>query len=450
MKTVTTVSGEITAFLSLIFVLLISFILALTESASIQTTKNQKRLDVDRAIFSVFGEYQKELLENYEVFGLDVSYQSGTYEESKLLDRLAYYGSEGIEQEITDIQLLTDNDGQAFREQVLAFMEEKDGIAVMQELTGLAEKWEETEIKGKEVSGQLEDGLRQCEGALETEASGLLQARADGVLSLVLPKSFTLSGKSIMREQQVSQRSLRTGRGTFPARKGTGGIEGKLLFEQYVEDCFGSAVDTKGKNRSLEYELEYLLCGEASDVENLKAVVNRLLLVRFATNYQYLSTSVARQEEVAVLAATLSAVVLQPELFEGIKSLLLVLWAFGESVVDIRSLLAGNRVAMIKGDENWQLQLSSLFKLGTAEDIQDGQDDEGGLKYTQYLEILLFLEKESELNMRTLDRIEENLIQEAGVSKFWADACVTKVKVKNKAEIWNGKNYEFPVSFGYL
>ncbi len=56
-----TVSGEITAFLSLIFVLLISFIFALLESASIQTTKNQKRLDVDRSVFSIFGEYQKEL-----------------------------------------------------------------------------------------------------------------------------------------------------------------------------------------------------------------------------------------------------------------------------------------------------------------------------------------------------------------------------------------------------
>ena len=58
-----TVRGEITAFLSLVFVLLVSFILALTESSMIQTSKNQKRMDVDRALYSVFGEYQKDLLE---------------------------------------------------------------------------------------------------------------------------------------------------------------------------------------------------------------------------------------------------------------------------------------------------------------------------------------------------------------------------------------------------
>ena len=53
--------GEITAFLSLIFVLMISFVTAILESASVQAEKNQARLDMDRAVYSVFGEYQKEL-----------------------------------------------------------------------------------------------------------------------------------------------------------------------------------------------------------------------------------------------------------------------------------------------------------------------------------------------------------------------------------------------------
>ena len=56
-----TQKGEITAFLSLIFVLLVSFILAMLESTVIQTAKNLKRLDADRAVFSLFGEYQKDL-----------------------------------------------------------------------------------------------------------------------------------------------------------------------------------------------------------------------------------------------------------------------------------------------------------------------------------------------------------------------------------------------------
>lgn len=122
-----TKKGEITVFLSLIFVLLVSFILALTESAVIQTSKNQKRLDADRAVFSLFGEYQKALMEEYNVFAIDGTYETGQYEENLLLDRMSYYGSMGINQEITDIQLLTDNQGQAFREQVLKYMETRTG-----------------------------------------------------------------------------------------------------------------------------------------------------------------------------------------------------------------------------------------------------------------------------------------------------------------------------------
>ena len=49
--------GEITAFLSLIFVLMISFVTAILESAFVQAEKNQARLDMDRAVYSVFGEY---------------------------------------------------------------------------------------------------------------------------------------------------------------------------------------------------------------------------------------------------------------------------------------------------------------------------------------------------------------------------------------------------------
>ena len=63
--------GEITAFLSLIFVLMISFVTAILESASVQAEKNQARLDMDRAVYSVFGEYQKELLEEYGIFAVE-------------------------------------------------------------------------------------------------------------------------------------------------------------------------------------------------------------------------------------------------------------------------------------------------------------------------------------------------------------------------------------------
>lgn len=442
--------GEITAFLSLIFVLLVSFILAMTESAAIQTTKNRKRLDADRAVFSLFGEYQKDLYEEYEVFAIDSTYETGRFEENLLLDRMAYYGSTGIQQEITDIQLLTDNNGQAFREQVLETMEGRAGISLVQNLTGLAENWEEQEVQGQEISGQLDEVLSENQELLPEEAYGLVDAKRGGILSLVLPKTFRLSNKSIRLGEQVSGRTRHTGRGSFPERSNTQGVEGKVLFEKYVLEKFSSAVEQKAEARSLDYEIEYLLCGKESDVENLKSTANQLLMFRFAMNYKYLLSDVQKQEEAEAMAATISLLLLNPELEKAIKHVLLILWSFGESVLDIRSLLEGKRAALNKNAENWQLQLNGLFHLGTTEDTQEGKDTEDGLTYQQYLQILLFIKGSSELTMRTLDRLEQNLIQEKGLSFFRADACVTKIKLQNTAEIWNGAQYTFPLYFGYL
>lgn len=55
--------GEITVFLSLTVVLLVSFILGMMNAANIQLMKNQARIDVDSALYSLFGEYQTDLLE---------------------------------------------------------------------------------------------------------------------------------------------------------------------------------------------------------------------------------------------------------------------------------------------------------------------------------------------------------------------------------------------------
>lgn len=224
-----TVRGEITAFLSLVFVLLVSFILALTESSMIQTSKNQKRMDVDRALYSVFGEYQKDLLEDYDIFAFDMSYGSGQFEEDLLLNRMAYYGNPGIEQEITDLQFLTDNGGQAFREQVLAYMESKDGIDLIQNLVGLSEKWEEQEIKGEAVSEEIDQLIGQNEEILPEEFDGITEAKKSGLLSLVLPKTFILSSKSVNPAEMLSAGNKWSRLGEFSPALQYRGNQGKSI-----------------------------------------------------------------------------------------------------------------------------------------------------------------------------------------------------------------------------
>ena len=463
--------GEMTVFLSIVFVLMISFISGIIQASSIQAGKNLARLETDRAVYSVFGEYQKELLEQYHIFGVEGSYGTGSYTEDNLISRMHYYGTDGTEHEITGIQYLTDDHGQAFREQVLTYMEQTKGIGLIREFTGLTAEWEEQEIQGKEMEEIQEETAEQME-----EVSDLLETEEDtgtggqeqisenpftfmekisqyGIVSVVLPEDMVISEKTVDLEAQASYRNLRSGRGSFPSRTGMDGIEEKLLFDEYLAESFTNAVPEEEdagaeKDRSLDYEIEYILAGRSSDEENLESVLFRIFLIRMALNYTFLLTDTEKQGEAELLALAISAVLLMPEAVEGVKQLVIAAWAAGESVVDIRTLLSGKRTALVKTSENWQTSLSSLFRLGD-DSRQEGSDIQGGICYKDYLRMLLFLENTDEITMRALDRAEENLRTEQQLDHFRADQCITRLRMDNTVTFHDSLTYQFPVYFGY-
>ena len=63
--------GEITVFLSLIFLLMLSLLTSLLQSVQIQNAKSETHAVMTLATESVFAEYQKELFERYDLFVID-------------------------------------------------------------------------------------------------------------------------------------------------------------------------------------------------------------------------------------------------------------------------------------------------------------------------------------------------------------------------------------------
>lgn len=463
--------GEITAFLSLVFVLLISFVMGILQISSIQSSKSLSRLAADRAVYSLFGEYHQELLEKYHVFAVDGSYGTGRYEEDNLIRRLHYYGTGSMSHEITAIQYLTDNSAQAFREQVLEYMEQRYGLSLVRNYTGMTARWEEQEIQGdgmadeqENVRGQIESLEESGQNTEELTEIGenpftcVEQIEKNGLISLVMPEEMALSGRIIDMDTQASYRSLRRGRGTFPARADLDGLEERLLFNEYILKAFENAAageeqseddSEEERKSSLSYEVEYILSGKASDRENLESVLLKIFLIRMALNYSFLMSDSAKQSEAGTIALTVSTILLMPEASEGIKQAVLAAWAAGESVMDLRALLSGRRAALVKNSENWQLTAAALFRLGSAEDSHNGSDAEGGMSYEDYLRMLLFLSDPDDMAMRTLDRAEENLVSEEKGKRLYADQCITKIEVKNTAGLYGDITYEFPVCFGY-
>ena len=311
-----------------------------------------------------------------------------------------------------------------------------------------------------------EEGQPNLEEA-QNPFSCMEKIEKSGVLSVVLPKDMELSGKQITPGNQVSNRAIRSGRGSFPARTNINGAEEKLLFNEYIMKNFsnaamdkesgedsktgetesGSGTDT-GK-KSLDYEVEYIIAGKNSDKENLESVLTKLFFIRTAINYAGLMGDSARQSEAAGLAAVISVILLIPEASEMIKQMILFAWASGESVIDIRTLLSGRRAPLVKTSENWQLPLSGLLTLGIGTEQRIGEDDPEGISYETYLRGFLFLESQDRTAVRTLDRIEENIKTLYGMEYFKADQCITKIEIKSTANIFGNITYEFPVYFGY-
>ena len=345
--------AEITAFLSMVFVLLVSFVLGILEISFIQTSKNLSRLAADRAVFSVFGEYHEKLLSDYHIFAIEGSYGTGEFSEEKLTERMQYYGTGDMKYDVTGIQYLTDRQGQPFREQVLQYMEEKYGISIIRDFTGLTTEWKEQAVLGKEMEEKEKGILEEADSLMEnaqipekTEENGgsdisetdgenteqgnpftcIEQIEKSGILSVVMPKDMELSGKKVDLGSQASNRSLNTGRGNFPVRQGTDGLEEKLLFNEYILNNLSNAVSdpaaqssegvgitSENSDRSLSYETEYVIEGKASDKENLESFLMKLLLVRMALNYVYLMGDSEKQSEAAAFAAAVTTVLLIPE-----------------------------------------------------------------------------------------------------------------------------------------
>ena len=193
--------GEVTAALSLIFILLMTFAASMLESTSMQNAKNYCRADVNRAVECLFAEYQKELLEEYEVFALEGTYETGTYDEKLLFDRLAWYGAGNMSHQIIRIQFLTDSVGQAFYEQAATYMENKYGIDRAKKYLGETASWDQQVdgirdyVRQEQENGEkLKSLLEANEGEIPKEDNPVEHVNTlknTPLLTLVTPKAVS-------------------------------------------------------------------------------------------------------------------------------------------------------------------------------------------------------------------------------------------------------------------
>ncbi len=295
---------------------------------------------------------------------------------------------------------------------------------------------EEEETQGGETQGetsheQEEDGAQSAfdrERYEETVENSMIhdmeEIQKGAFMELILPKGSALSGEKIESEGLPSC-SIPEGE-ALTWENGLEDMGREILYNFYVAEFFPSFVSQE-KRAGVQYELEYILFGRESDDANLQAAVNRLLLVREGLNILHIVRSPEKMEAALAAAGTLMGWTLIPALVTLTQAVLVGAWAFAESIVDLRVLMGGGKISLIKDSTEWNMSLEGAAALlkGNA---MEGKEGENGLSYTEYLRLFLFLENDEEKYYRTMDMIQINM-QEKDPS-FRMEECIFGVQMR--------------------
>ncbi len=380
---------------------------------------------------------------------------------------------------ISGYTLLTDLGGQGFWKQAVQTEKNSLGQKGAQWVLDQVRENAETAQGQEKTWKQVQDGeaLREYDQALEQakieeteaiaseEADGLVPAEVQeqplesvenpiqtirelmrmGILQLVLENPQEISWASIDEGQLLSVRTLQQGF-AMGIEEETMSASDRLLFQQYLLERMGNYREPA--SGLMKNQLEYILCGKFSDGENLKSVANQLLAIREGMNFTYLLSDPAMRAQVSGMAAGIASAFLFPPAASVIEKALLVCWAFGESILDLRELFAGGKIGLWKNKETWQLSLGNLIHLPQMLDTGRKSDPEG-MDYRQYLQILLFLRSGKTQVMRALDQVELEIQARKGDTSFRLDHCLTALEVTVDVKV-QSRELEVTRQYGYV
>lgn len=485
--------GSVTVFAALSLMLVAQLVFTLLEAARHCELQKVLAMHTDTALESVFADYCSPLWKTYRILGMTADDTDGTLSfnrreaELRELTAEALGSSKGklggfggislLRADMTDVQftsyrLLTDQNGKAFQQAVCAYMKQNlayeaaeavyehyntarsaqdgtdsaaDSIEKAQDALENPQNYEtEPQETGSRLKGASSVQETDASAGVSTKAETadnpmdtVTEAQKDGVLALVLPEDAHVSGKSIALEQTVSHRTLAAGTMTASDK---GGWYQKVLFDQYLIQYMSCYTQQKGE-RALQYELEYLLGGKAEDEANLKAAVTKLLALREAMNLTALAASSARQAEAYSYALLLAGASANPLVIEAVKCGILAAWAFAESVLDVRTLLSGGKIALVKTEADWTSNVSMLPELLSGYSVAKSSPQ--GLDYAGYMGILLLTQNADRLAQRAMDVQELYVRMQDGYGGFQMDHAVCEAELT--------ATYEFsPVFLGFV
>lgn len=469
-------SGSLCIYFTLLLACTGAFILAVVEIARFSGLDADASEYTNLAEESLFAGYQPVLLKEYDMFWLDgcfgeesFSIAAGEAEMEALLydnlrDRARNYYRMQVEGVTAETYLLaTDREGKVFQSQAAAAYRERFGEIAAEEILSRIKGIQDTKNRGENpeekispAEATLESIQKQAaqEAAQQTSGDSLtggangkaapspmvsprgenlpaqsggnpLEAnrklRSCGVLSLVLPSGAVLSEKRADTKNCLFRRSCKKGTDREAFKTGT---MDRIFMQQYIKRYGGNYLEPKVSG-GLSYGEEYVIAGKASDRENLEYVVKELLLVREIANFAYLATDGAKQAEALTMATTLAGISGNPALIEVVKQGILAVWAYGESICDVKILLSGGKVPLMKTAADWNTDLSHIG------DVVSGNYGEAGhgLCYEEYLQAFMYALSTKKASCRCMDLMEFTM-EKSGYKHAKMDGMILRMKIQ--------------------
>lgn len=432
--------GSLTVFLSLILVFVSGLFFMLSEVTRFMSLKAQADRDSELSFESLFGEYNIPLWENYGILGIDGTYGKESFDiknvEKRLSSNMELNGTaDGVsilqeapsKSEISEYTLLTDNKNAAFIREAAIFAGTHIIESDIEEIQELSNQYQNASkgITEEDIDNAPSEKLSDEEMAKLENVEDPRQSEAEfkkkDLLDALVPKGKKISGKSISHSNLPSERTMNSGTGSIES---PGTAEG-MLFKFYIFENF-SSYEKNLQHHGIEYEQEYLIFGNDNDRENLKCMAASLLAFRLASNNASILNDSKKKGQAEALATLLGFWTFNDGVIKGIEYTLIECWALAESVRDVRSLMAGEKVPLMKKSDDWTttiFTIPSSFSNGAK-----AKKSVTGINYEDYLKIMIFLKPENTLSVMALDLIENSIRSVEHYEDFRVDNLIVSMK----------------------
>ncbi len=474
--------GYITVFLTLSLTLILSLVFTLIEGARISAVRMKFECAADIGMNSVLAEFHRELLEQYDLLFVDMSY-GGTHADIgnteahlrnyiqknlrpdnrrvSFADFRDFLAMDAGRVHIGQYSVASDDGGAVLKRQVTDYMADYPVGAIMDKIGLGVSELNSCGLETRDVAGErqryeaqideiglptqeVEEGVYE-EVPLNNPADVANATRSSGVLNLVLDDPARVSAVKVSTGDYISHRSLGRGTGLCAEAAEISGEPNELIFQTYLfEKCgfYGKEMEKS----LLKYQIEYILAGGDTDWQNLEYVAKRLLRWREVANVIYILTDSAKIAEAEAMALALTAVALCPELAEPVKYTILFAWAYLESLQDVKTLLAGGRVPIYKTAADWKTGLNGITNVKGSLTQDSGGN---GLNYEEYLRIMLFLQDQHSRTFRAMDIMEMDIRKTPGNARFRLDACFDTYQAQLSVSSGFGYSYEMSRCYGF-